>query len=215
MILTSTFFTFLFHYSTLYFTPHHKKRLAQYYLSFLHSVTVVFLYLSDFSLKEYIDIIEPQDEIIMGIHIGYFLSDGLYEFYIREWSYVFHHLFSVYYIYLNYAYSTIGLMERGMLVAETSAMVLNLRSIVVKHKKKKYITLELLNFITYFGLRGLVSPYYFTDYAWNYGFDQKQMAVIFMLFWTMSLNWSYKMYKSTRDLCRLNFRSSLSNSLAG
>lgn len=190
--------TFLFHTSILYITPFHHKRLAQYYLSTLHSLIVVFLYLNSYPFKEYHSIADNNDRLVMGIHIGYFASDGIYCFCTNELSFLFHHLFSIYYIYLNNLYGTIGIMQNGMLLAEASALILNVRTIMVKHLAKKFKLLETITFLTYFALRGIISPIYFLDYVLKYGLDQKQMALIAFLYWVMSVNWSYKMFLSIR-----------------
>lgn len=197
-IIQSALYTFLTHTSILYMSPHNHKRITQYYLSLFHSTITVNLYLLSYPLKQYIDTINQNDTLVMGIHIGYFLSDAMYCSILGEWSFVFHHIFSIYYIHLNNLYETIGLMQRGMLVAETSALILNFRTIIVKHYHRKFITLELLTFILYFTLRGIISPIYFFNYIINYGLNQKQMALIAFLYWIMSLNWCYKMFLSLR-----------------
>lgn len=198
LLYTSSILTTLVYLPTIYITPQEYRRLVQYYLSFCHSACAVSLYLSDFALQNYITPLTPKYEIIIGLHLGYFFSDTLYNYYIKDWTFVIHHVISIYYLYLNYCSQTFGMMQRAMFVAELSALAINLRTIIVKHKQKKYKSLEIITFISYFVLRSIIPPFYIIDYIRNYGFHEKQMLTIASLFWGFSTYWGKQLYLSIK-----------------
>lgn len=198
IIFAILFLTFLLHNISIKYYSY--NRIVQYYLSLLHSIISILLYTYTYKIKDYEDIFDINELIAIGFHIGYFLSDTLVEYKFNNAIFIFHHIYSLYFIILNYYFGTIGILQRAMLVAEITSLFFNIRTIYIKKRKQKTIIIELPFTIIYFLLRCIYCPYLLYDYYYNYHNINIQLILLIIIFWLISTKWMITMiisnYKS-------------------
>lgn len=195
-IICTAFITYILHKLTYYSSSNINRRSMQYFLSFLHSLISSSLYILYFNNKNHFNILELNDFFIIGIHIGYYLSDGIIEYNNNNWNFVIHHIFSIYFIGLNLYLNTINNFGKGMLVAEFTGFLVNFRVLFIKFYKQKNLYMDIIFFIIYFVLRCIYTPYILYDYI-NYS-NNYDMQIVFSVFffWFISTIWSYSFGKS-------------------
>lgn len=201
IIPLSTGASFLFHRYLMWKTG--NDRMTQYGLSLSHGIITTILYLLPLRLKDYEEEFDKNELLAIGLHLGYYLSDTLVEYRRRNIGFMIHHIYSIYFILLNYHLGTTGIFQRSMMVAESTAVVLNARTIYIKicgHKEKWMEMLLLLNYVS---LRFGYCSYLLQDYIRNYPNVDWRIVTSIGFFLAMVAKWSVELGTSIYKMPRI------------
>ena len=129
IIIISFIITFFVHRNLTNWLSHWI--LTRKYLSLLHNLITSIACITFYNTNYY-DSFSSKDLIMIGIHLGYYLSDGIYSLRTKKYEYVLHHILSIYFVLLNYYFGAAGIFVFSMFIAELSGFFLNLRTIIIK-----------------------------------------------------------------------------------
>lgn len=188
---------FIFHFATqIYFLiKTNNNKYFQYNNSIIHSFITVLLYISHLYIKPYNEPLDYIDKTATTLHLSYFTFDIFYEITKNRIHFIIHHLFSIYFISLNIYTNSGGIIQICMFIAEFSALFINSRALYIKIFKKNNFYIDIITIFVYVFFRCVITPIWlfyclFFDEIVNY-----QIFVCFIIFFFMSLKWSFQLIK--------------------
>lgn len=128
--------------------------------------------------------------IIAAIHIGYYLGDTIKDIYNKKYLYLFHHVISVYFVLINIRLGYTWILQQSMILAETTAFLLNLRLLALKIHKKIHPVVDWIILIIFFTLRtyGMWEVYIMLN-IYDFNFEIKNILAMTVMLYIMSLYW--------------------------
>ena len=139
------------------FSPPRKYTLYVY--SLLSSIVYTFLYGYQliFETRSITGNFSVLEQVLLGSHVGYFMSDCYEVYKLRFYPYIAHHLMGILFCYLVYLKNYPGYFTFGMFNAEISAILVNLRYLLLKRYGKLSDSYEFCNLVIYGFFRILVT----------------------------------------------------------
>lgn len=141
-------------------TPSYSLKIRLHIYSLISSLIYTVFYYTEFNAGKYGVTFTLLQQIMLGSHIGYFLSDGIFCVQMGSWQYPLHHIFGSWWLYLLYQRNDVWEYMFGMLTAEASAVLVNLRYLLIKKYGSIPRCFQALVIIVYANLRIVLTVLY-------------------------------------------------------